>query len=57
MVSALAAIAPGDGNLAAPFQASAQGSLIVVGSLAVASRAGFSLVDGAAQSILGPDHE
>ena len=40
LAHALAAIAPGDGNLAAPFQASTQGSLIVVGSLAVASRAG-----------------
>jgi uncharacterized protein YgbK (DUF1537 family) len=40
LAHALAAIAPGGDNLAAPFQASTQGSLIVVGSLAVASRAG-----------------
>ena len=40
LAHALAGIAPGDGSLAPPFQASAQGSLIVVGSLAAASRVG-----------------
>ena len=40
LAHALAAAAPGDGDTTPPFQASVQGALIVVGSLAVASRAG-----------------
>lgn len=40
LAHALAAVAPGHDAPAPPFQASAQGALIVVGSLAVASRAG-----------------
>ncbi|TCR62286.1 four-carbon acid sugar kinase family protein [Bosea sp. BK604] len=40
LAHALAAVAPGDGGAPPPFAPSAQGSLIVVGSLAAASRAG-----------------
>lgn len=40
LAHALAAVAPGDGNLAPPFKADARGALMVVGSLAAVSRVG-----------------